>query len=403
VSGTPPSRRPYASNVPIVDYRIEPQGERDFSVWVRRKSRPAIVSIIVCAAFTFLFPALFFFFFFTSHPSHTRAQSSNGTPICLMPVMVVVVGLALYRGVRGEVAQFKGLGGKEQWSFAHGQIAAPIDVMGYQLPPLVAGIEGIRACLNIIGGKWVVDFSAGGRNLYLGPFDSKALAIRCEAELRRLRPGWFAASSGIAVLNGFLGETRFNGVSTPPEPIISFEPVLIDGGGCLLEFRRERGAPRLILGFLAVWLCLWLAGEFMVGWILLGAFTGIPGPGGSRESRSAYLFLLAFLLLWTFFGFGAFWILTLGLKRKEVWRFTKNAIIAGRSWHSFSKRRLPIDQMIQVRFGLFAGPPSVDFISDGLLLHLGPFETWELAGEAMGDVERQFPHWHWPSMTEKSP
>jgi hypothetical protein len=318
-----------------------------------------------------------------------------------MPVIVVVVGLAFYRAVRGEISQFKGLGGKEQWSFAHGQVEPPVDVMGYQLPPLVAGIEGIRACLNITGGKWVVDFSAGGRNLYLGPFDSKALALRCEAEIRRLRPGWFAGSSDIAVLNGFLGETRLNGVSTPAGPITSFEPVLFDGGGCLLNFRRERG-PRPILGFLAVWLCLWLAGEFLVGWILLRAFISIPDPGGPRDSRLAELFTLAWFLLWTAFGVGALCILTLGLKRKEVWRFTKNAIIAGRSWHWFSKRRLPIDQTIQVRFGSFAGPPSVDFISAGMLLHLGPFETWELAGEAMGDVERQFPHWQWPSTTEKS-
>jgi len=253
-----------------------------------------------------------------------------------MPVIVVVVGLTLYRAVRGEIAQFKGLGGKEQWSFAHGQVEPPMDVMGYQLPPLVAGIEGIRACLNVTGGKWVVDFSAGGRNLYLGPFDSKALALHCEAELRRLRPGWFAGSSGIAVLNGVLGETRFNGVGTPPEPIISFEPVLIDGG-CLLELRRERG-PRPVLGFLAVWLCLWFAGEFMVGWILLRAFTGIPGPGDPRASWSD-LFPLAWFLAWTAFGFGAFSILILGLKRKEIWRFTTSAIIAGRSWHWFSKRR----------------------------------------------------------------
>jgi hypothetical protein len=105
--------------------------------------------------------------------------------------------------------------------------------------------------------------------------------------------------------------------------------------------------------------------------------------------------------VWTLFGFLALGIVTIGLKRTEVWKFTQIEIIAGRSWNCWSKRRLPIDQTVHIRFGPFVGPPSVDFISDGMLLHLGPFETWGLAGEAMGDVERQFPHWNWPGAVEK--
>lgn len=398
VNGTRLSRRSYVSTIPIVDFRIETQGGRNFSVWVRRKAAPAIVTILFCAALILLVPFAFLHSFFTSHPSHAAAGHSSGIPVCLMPFLVVFVGLALYRAVRGEIAQIQGLGGEEQWSFAQGQIEPPADVTGWQVPPLLAE-GGLRACLNVTGGRWVIDFAAPTRNLYLGPFNTRALALRCEAELRRLRPGWFTDSADIAVLNGVLGETRINGYRAPPEPIVWFKlAALFDGGGCLLELRRQHG-PRPVLGILALWLCGWAAGEFFVGWTILASLSSIRPLGGHRDPWSAGLFLLAWILLWTLFGFGALSVLVLGLKRTETWRFTHTGIIAGRSWHWWAKRRLPIDKTVQVRFGPFAEPPSVDFIADGLLLHLGPFATWDLAGTAMGDVERQFPNWQWPSTT----
>ena len=274
VTYIPPSRRRYASQLPIVAYRIEPISGGDFSVWVRRKSGPSMVAIIFGIALL-ITPAVFIYLG-VAHPSHAGPRGSRGTPICLWPLLVCVLAVVVWHSVQAIIAEFRGLGGKEQWLFAHGQIAPPVDQLGYQLPPMAADFQGIRAGLNVTGGKWVVDFSDGGRNLYLGPFDSKALAQRCEAELRRLRPAWFSQQAGIAVLNGFIGETRINGYKSPPEPVVSFEPVVTDAGECRLQLRRDR-RPRRWVYFIMFWLCGWLVGEIVAVWNLFHDLTAIFG------------------------------------------------------------------------------------------------------------------------------
>lgn len=356
--------------------------------------------VIIIFGIAFLTIPAVFLYRSVAHPSQTGPHGSRGTPICLWPLLICVFAVAIWHSVQAIIAQFRGVDGKEQWLFANGQIAPPVDELGYQLPPMAADFQSIRAGLNVTGGKWVVDFCDGGRNLYLGPFDSKALAQRCEAELRRLRPGWFSQQAGIAVLSGFMGQTRINGYKSPPEPVVSFEPVVSDAGECRLQLRRDRGLRPWVY-FIMFWLCLWLAGEIFAVWKLLHDLTATFNHVASKDSMADICFLLFWCALWTLFGLLALSIVTMGLKRTEVWKFTRAEIIAGRSWHSWSERRLPIDHTVQVRYGPFAGPPSVDFISGGLLLHLGPFETWDLAGEAMGDVQRQFPHWHWPGAVNK--
>jgi hypothetical protein len=385
--------------VPIVAYRIEPTGGGDFSVWVRRKSGPTIVAIIFGIALLLPIP-IALIYDVVAHPSRAAAHHSRGMPICLWPVLAGVFAVGVWRSILAIIAEFRGLEGNEQWLFTHGQIAPPVDQLGDQLPPMVAALGGIRASLNSTGRKWVIDFSDGARNLYLGPFNSSALARRCEAEFRRLRPGWFPEQPDIAELNGSLGQTRINGYKSLPDPIVSFEPVSVDADRCLLKLRRGGGPPPQIY-FVMFWLCAWLAGEIVVAWKLHQNLTALFNHLSPKETISGLCFMLVWFAGWTLFGLLAMWIVVLGLKRTEVWQFTHAEIIAGRSWHWWSRRRLPIDPTVQVRFGPYAGLPSVNFVSAGMMLRLGPFATWELAGKAIGDVQRQFPHWHWPGTGEK--
>ncbi|HZZ43417.1 MAG TPA: hypothetical protein VFE58_10815 [Tepidisphaeraceae bacterium] len=408
-SNLPPWARHYVSYIPIVDFQIDPSSGYPFTVLIRRQRITTFFILILSTAFAALLPILLIRDSF-SRP-HTpppagivsrHSAHSTGIPILLWPLLAGFTGLFLWRTFQQDKAQLAGLGGNERWSFSNTIVRPPMDMTGTELPDLLAGSGHIRAIVNIIGGKYVIDLSAGNRNLYLGPFRSEALASRCEAELRRRLPHWFIEPAGTALLSAVSDGFNTAGYNLPPLPIISFKAITIADGELRLQLQRLQG-PRFTIAtkaFWTLWLCLWLASIIFLGWMILTALTGGPPHKGPHldGSTSETLFLLFFVPLWTGLGAIILWHLTLHFRRTETWKFNNSLIITGRNSQFSSLPRLPIDQTVQVRFGPFADPPSVDFISQGKLLHLGPFTTWDLAGEAMGDLERQFPRWHWPSL-----
>jgi hypothetical protein len=219
----------------------------------------------------------------------------------------------------------------------------------------------------------------------IGPFRTAQLARDFEDELRHRRPEWFSERASFG-----LPESKPEGKL---ERVGSWE-LLLAVGGFDLVLTRDR-AGRSGTGFMALWLCAWLASEIFVATMLVRHFLGLSPIGARPGKGPPVIFLSLWLAFWTFGGFMAAAKLFLLLTRRERWRFREGRVIAGRNWAFSSRRTLIDDGHVHARLTQSPGGWQIELVSNGVALNIGPFGNETTARELLANLRPRRPWWNW--------